>query len=248
LAAAEVDMKKSEEGYGQALVDFHEGRGGYEICERDDGLVGISAGPHMYFTQHKDWPSYVRQALRFARGRVLDIGCGAGRFCLYLQDKGHEVTGIDLSTLAIKVCRSRGVKDAKVMSITRITGKLGTFDTIIMLGNNFGLFGSRERAKRLLRRFHKMTSDDARIIAESNDPYGTTLKCHREYQKFNRSRGRMSGQLRIRIRYLTHKTPWFDYLLVSEREMADIVKGTGWHISRTLNSEGSVYIAVMEKD
>ena len=35
--------------------------------------------------------------MRMVRGRVLDIGCGAGRFALYLQGKGLDVTGIDLA-------------------------------------------------------------------------------------------------------------------------------------------------------
>ena len=40
----------------------------------------------------------------------------------------------------------------------------------VMMGNNFSLFGSFKRAKRL-RRFYKMTSKNALIIAASNDIY-----------------------------------------------------------------------------
>jgi tRNA1(Val) A37 N6-methylase TrmN6 len=29
--------------------------------------------------------------MRFVRGRVLDLGCGAGRVGLHLQSRGHEV-------------------------------------------------------------------------------------------------------------------------------------------------------------
>jgi len=241
-------MKKSQDGYGQAMLDFHEGKGGYEICERDDGYVAPSSGPQMYFSEYRDWPPYVKRALRLVRGRVLDIGCGAGRFALYLQGKGLKVTGVDVSDLAVRVCRLRGFRDARVKSITQVTGKLGTFDTVIMMGNNFGLFGSRERARRLLKRFHGMTSSNARIVAESNDPYPVKARCHLDYHKLNRARARMPGQLRLRIRYQKLKTPWFDYLLVSQKEMKDIVEGTGWHVDRFIKSEGSVYVAVMEKD
>ncbi|NQT82293.1 class I SAM-dependent methyltransferase, partial [bacterium] len=79
--------------------------------------------------------------MRLARGKVLDIGCGAGRNSLYLQQKGLDVLGIDLSPLAIMVCQLRGFKKARVMSITEVDSRLGTFDTIVMYGNNFGLFG-----------------------------------------------------------------------------------------------------------
>ena len=117
---------------------------------------------------------------------------------------------------------------------------------------NFGLFGSFKRARWLLRRFWHMTSPTARIIAESIDPYPRpgrpVLKHHLEYQRRNRRRGRMGGQLRIRTRYRTHATPWFDYLLVSKDEMQRIAAGTGWAITRFFDSDGSRYVAVLARE
>ena len=140
--------------------------------------------------------------MKYVKGRrVLDIGCGVGRHALYLQNKrkGLDVLGIDTSALAIKVCKLQGLKHAKVHSITQFTLKQRrrrnyTFDTILMLGNNFGLFGSFRRAKWLLQRFHKMTSDDALIIAQSMSPYKTHEQAHLTYHKLNRMKGRMPGQ------------------------------------------------------
>jgi len=241
-------LTRSQDGFGQALWDYYHGRGGCEVVERDDGLVGVSSGPQAYLAKCKEWPPHQKQAIRLARGKVLDVGCGAGRVALHLQRRGHEVLGIDTSPLAIKVCRLRGVTKAREMSITQVSGKLGTFDTIVMFGNNFGLFGGFRRARWLLRRFHRMTSPDARILAESNDPHQTALPCHLAYHKLNRRRGRMPGQLRLRVRYLTYATPWFDYLLVSKDEMRQIVAGTGWRIGRCFDSKRSVYVAVIEKD
>jgi 2-polyprenyl-3-methyl-5-hydroxy-6-metoxy-1,4-benzoquinol methylase len=56
----------------------------------------------------------------FVKGRVLDIGCGAGRHSLYLQNQGFQVLGIDNSPLAVKVAKLRGLKRVKVMSIEDI--------------------------------------------------------------------------------------------------------------------------------
>ena len=186
--------------------------------------------------------------MKFVRGRTLDVGCGAGRCCLYLQQRCHQVTGIDVSPLAIKTCRARGVKDARVLPFTRINRRLGTFDTILMMGNNFGLFGSRLRARWLLRRLHGLTSPQARIVAETLDVHQTDNPDHLSYTRWNCRRGRMPGQIRLRVRYGNLRTPWFDYLLVSREEMRRILAGTGWSVQRFLNSEGSPYIAVTEKE
>jgi hypothetical protein len=172
---------------------------------------------------------------------------GAGRHSLYLQEKGFDVLATDNSPLAIKICKLRGVKNAQVSSIEELSGEMGSFDTILMLGNNFGLFGSFEKARILLRRFHKMTSGDALIIAETRDPYNTSNPNHLEYQELNQKRGRMSGQLRIRIRFKKYTTPWFDYLLASKDEMEKILQNTGWKVKHYIDSEMSNYITIIEK-
>jgi SAM-dependent methyltransferase len=188
--------------------------------------------------------------MRYVRGRVLDVGAGAGRVALHLQRKGHAVVAIDNSTLAVKTCRLRGVKDARVVPFTKVSANLGEFDTVVMFGNNFGLFGSYKRARWMLSRLHTLTSPGARIVAGSVDVYDTDDPDHRRYHRRNRARGRMAGQLRIRIRYRTYTTPWFDYLIVSENEMRSILGGTGWRLRRTITCSGRVpfYIAVIDKE
>jgi len=243
-----MKLKSPQDADGHAVYDWWRGKGGFEIVENDAGCFAISGGPPAYFAECKQWPAHQRAALRFARGRVLDIGCGAGRVALELQRRGHAVTGIDVSPLAIRVCRARGVRDARVLPMTGVSARLGRFDTIVMYGNNFGLFGSRDRARRLLRRLHRLTHPGARIIAESNDPYRTDNPIHPAYQQFNRRRGRMAGQLRIRVRYWTYVTPWFDYLILSKREMESMVAGTGWRVARYFDSPGSTYVALLEKE
>jgi len=186
--------------------------------------------------------------MEFARGRILDIGCGAARHSLYLQEKGFDVLGIDVSPLAVRVCRLRGLKKAEVMSIEDVDFKPDSFETILVMGNNFGLFGGFEKARRLLKRFHKMTSRNALIIAETRDPYKTDNPAHLEYQELNRKRGRMSGQLRIRIRFRKYATRWFDYLIVSKAEMKEILKGTGWKVKGFIDSGDSGYVALIDKE
>lgn len=240
-------MRDSRDAFGWEIHDFFKNKTGCEIVERDDGYIESGAGPRIYFSQYRDWPVPVQKAMGYVRGRVLDIGCGAGRHALYVQQRGCDVLGTDNSPRAIAVCRSRGLRRARVVPISRLTKKLGRFDTVVMLGNNFGLFGSVTQARRLLKRFHGMTSDRGRIIAETLDPYRTTVPEHRMYHRRNRKRGRMAGQVRIRCRYKTRATPWFDYLFVSKSEMKKILQGTGWKVEKFLSGRHS-YVAIIGKD
>ncbi len=239
------------DGYGEQLWSyFKTGEPKSEIIERDDGFISHGRyGGNLYFSEYKNWNPLDKQAMKYVRGRVLDIGCGAGRHSLYLQGKGFDVTGIDNSPLAIKVCRARGLKKTKVMSITDIGElKANSFDTVIMMGNNFGLFGSFKLAKQLLKKLHRITSPDALIIAVTRDPYATDDPGHLAYHKLNKKRGRMPGQLRIRVRFRGYIGSWFDYLLVSKKELEEILQGTGWGVQQFIDSNDGQYVMVLSKE
>ena len=169
--------------------------------------------------------------------------------CLYLQKKGLEVTGIDISPIAIEVCKKRGVKRAFVLPIEKI-GRFrhGSFDTIVMFGDNFGLFGNSKKAKALLKQMHRVTSRDAVILAGTRDPYKTRDPVALAYHKLNRNRGRMAGQLRIRTRYKQYVGEWVDYLIVSKEEMRGILLGTGWNVREFVSKDDPLYVAVIEKE
>jgi SAM-dependent methyltransferase len=242
-------LKGNQDAFGHAVYDCFQAdrqRPIVEVVERDDGMVNVEQ-TRWYFSTYKEWPTYERKAMRYVRGRVLDIGSGAGRHSLYLQQKGLEVVAIDNSPLALEVCRLRGLRSKREIPINKIDSSMGIFDTVLMLCNNFGLLGDMESARRLLKRINNITSRVGRIIAESSDIYQTDNPDHLSYHMRNRNRGRMSGQIRMRVRYLKYATPWFDYLQVSREEMKSILEGSGWFISRIIESSGPRYIAIIDK-
>jgi len=163
-----VTVDAARDAYGQMMLAVLDGEDALEIVERNDGFISASViGPKLYLAPFRRWPAHHRRAIRYMRGRVLDVGAGGGRVALHLQERGHDVVAIDNSPGAIEVCRRRGVRDARVRAFEDVDESLGTFGTVVLLGNNFGLFGTPTKAKLLLGRLHRMTSDEARIIAES---------------------------------------------------------------------------------
>jgi len=233
------------------VFDYYTGNSNSRIpglLERYDGYITDAGTAAAYFREYKDWSLHERKALRFTRGRILDIGCGAGRHSLYLQEKGFEVTGIDNSPLSIEVCRQRGLKNTAVLPINDIDPSIGIYDTVLMLGHNFGLFGSFNGTRSILKKLDRITSDQARIIATTTDVYRTEDPDQLNYHEYNRNHGRMSGQLKVKVRYKKFATPWFDYLIVSKDEMENILDGTGWKVTKYIDQDDSHYAAIIEKE
>jgi SAM-dependent methyltransferase len=243
-------LTNEQDAFGHAVWDHYHGKNAFEIIERSDGRFDISSGPSSYLAEPALWGPHERAPLeKHAHGRVLDIGCNAGRHALFLQERGLDVLGVDVSPLAIAVAKERGLETAEVRSIDELSAKLGLFDTILMLGNNFGLFGNAAKARRLLRRFRTMTRPAATLIAESLNVYETKDPDHLAYLAANRERGRMGAQIRMRARYKRFATPWFDYLMVSPAEMEGLLEGTGWRVATRYQGVGvrTVYMAVIER-
>jgi SAM-dependent methyltransferase len=239
----------SRDAYGRQISAFLQGGSPLEVVERDDGYVNAVPSNASYFADLRHWSKPEQRAIRFARGRTaLDVGCGAGRVALHLQARGFHVIAIDSSPLAVQTAKTRGVKDARLLPFENIaTLPLGIVDTVVMFGNNFGLFGSYSRAKRLLKQLHRITRDRAVLLVQSLDPYQTDELAHLEYQRRNRRRGRMPGQIRIRIRFHEWIGQWFDYLLVSPAEMSTIVDGAGWEVDRFIAVDNPRYTAVIRR-
>lgn len=239
-------MNPNEDAFGQMMMASLRGTPEQEVVERDDGFINLGRGSALYFAPFESWSATEREASAYVRGRVLDIGCGAGRHALYFQEHGHEVVATDVSPLAIKVCQERGVRDARVLAVTQHTRTMGSFDTITLWGS-FGMMGNFKRARWLLRRFRGIAPDGGRLIAAALNPYGTDDPAHLAYHERNRQRGRMGGQTRLRVRFHQYATPWFDHLFVAPNEMNDILDGTGWRIVHLLGNENGSYIAIIDK-
>ncbi|GAA3344139.1 hypothetical protein GCM10020358_46150 [Amorphoplanes nipponensis] len=216
-----------------------------EIIERDDGLINGAPADH-YLAEPAEWQPHDHRALRLVRGAVLDIGAGAGRTALVLQHRGMAVTGLDTSAGAIEVARKRGLRDTVLNTVDAYARSGSRYDTFLLLGNNLGLIEGPERAPVFLAALAELARPGARIIAQGTDPYGTTDPVHVAYHRRNRDRGRLGGQLRLRLRYRMLATEWFDYLNCSVPELAGLLAGTRWRLASVDTEDRPYYLAVME--
>jgi SAM-dependent methyltransferase len=237
-----VTIAPHEDAYGAILLAALEGRDASEVMERDDGTVWCGDGSD-YLDPPRRWPPTERRMLRFARGRVLDVGCAAGRVSLLLQERGREVVAIDESPLAVEVARRRGVRDARALSLADVDASLGLFDTVLIVRNNMGL-GGPDGAAGLLGRLADITTPRGRLITDSVDPDRIDDAAIREGTAAGGAG--VFGQ-RLRVRHAAFASPWFHYVMTSPDAFAALVEDSPWRIARIVDDGAPRYGVVLEK-
>jgi SAM-dependent methyltransferase len=152
--------------FGKALLDYQNGKYTEDIST-STSISGDDILPLPYlFRAFKDMPKLEKVALQLVRGKVLDVGCGAGSHCLYLQEKNFNVLGIDISKGAVEVCRARGVLCVKQMDVLDIKE---TFDTILLLMNGTGIFSTLNNVSKYLQHLKSLLNVGGQILIDSSD-------------------------------------------------------------------------------
>ena len=118
------------------------------------------------FRSYEDMPEIERKALDMAKGRILDVGAGAGCHSLVLQKRGLDVTAIDISPLSVETMKEREVKKVIEQNFFTLEGQ---YDTILMLMNGIGIVGTLERMPEFFKQLDKILAPGGQVLCDSSD-------------------------------------------------------------------------------
>ena len=134
------------------------------------------------FRNYEDMPEIERKALDLVKGRVLDVGAGAGCHSLVLQKRGVDVTAIDISPLSVDTMKKRGVKNVFEQDFFTMEGQAmeqrepsrdsvrrSQYDTILMLMNGIGIVGTLECMPAFFKQLDKMLAPGGQLLCDSSD-------------------------------------------------------------------------------
>lgn len=152
--------------FGIALLDYHNGKYTEDIITwtsiSDEDILPL---PYL-FRDFNEMPKLEQEALKLASGKILDVGCGAGSHSLWLQQKGLNVKGIDISEGAVEVAINRGVKNIELKSLLK---ESETFDTILLLMNGTGIFKELSQVFNHLNHLISLLNTGGKILVDSSD-------------------------------------------------------------------------------
>jgi SAM-dependent methyltransferase len=152
--------------FGKAILDFQTNNDPQALITETTISECDEMDVAYLFRNFDQMPAIEQRALQLCKGTILDVGCGAGSHSLYLQQQNLDVTAIDSSENAIKACRLRGVKNPIHISLLDVEDK---FDTILLLMNGTGIFGTLNQTDLYLNTLKKLLNPNGQILIDSSD-------------------------------------------------------------------------------
>lgn len=209
----------SQEPLAAALLDHLEhGRPVELSATRAEGF-SYPIDTSEFFSLEASTAALDRLALENARGRVLDIGAGAGRHALALQQRGLEVVALDVSPVCVDVARRRGVRHAICGDVFALDAlELGRFDTILLLMQSIGIAGSRLGVERLLEQLRGALQPGGQLLLDSSP-----LRIDDEDEP-----PQEPGEVEVRFDYRNLRGRPFPWIYLAEPELEAIARALGW--------------------
>ena len=128
------------------------------------------------FRTYDSMPEIERKALDMAKGKTLDVGAAAGCHSLVLQERGIDVTAIDISPLSVEAMKERGVRNVREQDFFELgsrqhvsTQEDEQYDTILMLMNGIGIVGTLARMPAFFRLLDRILAPGGQVLCDSSD-------------------------------------------------------------------------------
>lgn len=196
----------------------------------------------MLFRKENEMPPIERKALSMARGRTLDVGAGAGCHSLVLQQRGTDVTAIDISPLAVETMKLRGVKEVRQQDFFEVDE---CFDTILMLMNGIGIVGRLQRMPLFFRLLDRILAPGGQLLCDSSDI------CY----VFENEDGEMLfpegdgyyGELTYQMQYDDVKGETFPWLYIDDETLRACAEACGYQVEVVQQGEHYDYLARITK-
>lgn len=227
--------------FGKAILDYQTGNNPENlltetsISEEDEMSVAY------LFRDYAEMPKIEQKALQLAKGRVLDVGCGAGSHSLYLQNhRNLDVTALDISPSAIEACKLRGIEKTLAIDIMQMGDE--KFDTILLLMNGAGICGKLSNISDLLQKLKSLLSENGQILLDSSDII-YMFDEDEDGGKWIPSGVDYYGEVVFNISYKNEKEENFNWLYIDYNTLQNAAYANGLKCELVLEGEHYDYLA-----
>ncbi|MFY7900814.1 MAG: class I SAM-dependent methyltransferase, partial [Chitinophagaceae bacterium] len=198
---------------GKAVSDYFHQRQPQKLWINNDYGPKEEMPVDIYFRNETKMSTIELAALKYCKGKILDIGACVGSHALTLQSYHEDVTALEISPLACSIMQLRGVE--KVVEADFFTYEENGYDTLLLLMNGIGLVSNIQGFIAFLAKAKKMLQPKGQLIFDSSDVsylYDGSVPLAGDY----------FGEIRFQYEYKKEQSDWFTWLFLDQ--------GTLYHV------------------
>ena len=227
--------------FGKAILDYQTNNAPEDLITETSISEADEMSVAYLFRSYEEMPAMEQTALRLSKGKVLDVGCGAGSHSLYLQDeKRLDVTAIDISPNAIEACQLRGIAKARVQNVMTIENE--KFDTILLMMNGAGMCGRLKKLGAFLSKLKTLLNENGQILVDSSDII-YMFDDDEDGGKWIPSDNEYYGELVFNITYKGEKEIPFDWMYVDYNTLQNAAVANGLQCELVVEGEHFDFLA-----
>ncbi len=232
-------LKKEKDPMGQAMYHYFHFNDRTSVTVNTNITEGEELLVSYLFRKYSEMPFLEKEALRLVRGKILDVGAGSGIHSLHLQNKGFDVTSLDVSELSCDLMKEQGLKKVLCLDIWDL--KPESYDTIIFMMNGIGLVKNLKGLEVFLEYIKTFVSASGQILLDSSDikymfhddEGGVYIDLNSEYY----------GELEYRLSYKNLKADPFPWLFVDFERLSHYAIKSGWKVELIYEDDHFHYLA-----
>ena len=227
--------------FGKAILDYQTNNSPEDLITETSISEADEMSVAYLFRDYKAMPKMEWKALDLAKGKVLDVGCGAGSHALYLQNERNlDVTAIDISANAIKACELRGVKNARVQNVMELENE--KFDTILLMMNGAGMCGKLKKIAGFLQKLKSLLTENGQILLDSSDII-YMFDEDEDGGKWIPSDNEYYGEVIFNVAYKGEKEEPFDWMYIDYNTLQNAAYANGLKCELLLEGQHYDYLA-----
>lgn len=220
--------------YGQFLKDYLK-NGKTDIVWLHNNYAEAEEMPaEIFFRKEYELSDLELLALRLCKGKILDIGAGAGAISLALQRRKFDVTALEISPGAVEVMKNRGVEKIINTDIFKFDGE--KFDTLLLMMNGIGFCQYLDEITNFLNHAKALLNKDGQILFDSSD-----VSYLYENQKYEDDG--YYGEIDYQYEYLNKKGDWFSWIYIERTLMQEIAEKCGYLMEVLFDDGSDQYLA-----
>jgi precorrin-6B methylase 2 len=223
--------------HGQAILDYYKGDLEASLLIHNNYDEPEEMRVEVFFREEMDFSVLENLALIECKGKVLDLGAGAGAHSMVLQNRGFDVTALENSAGCIQVLQESGVKNCIKADFKTHQAK---YDTVLTMMNGMGLAGTLDKVPNFLKKCMSLLNEDGQLLIDSSD-------ISYLYEEGITKSTNYFGEVRYQYEYKGSKGDWFDWIYVDQEKLTEIVKDLGLSLELLHSDKTDQYLCCITK-